>query len=126
MSNQTLRDIIKWDSISQGKKQKLKDGSDAFHFSMVIDGNESFLVHVLFNHKTCGFNNIFKKPVPLLEVQSLYRQCLIDVNSSGRCLFTYRGIAFSLDIGTDPIWKVNKNGEFTYSGFIMIAGQFTE
>lgn len=130
MSQQTLRNIIKWNNIGQGQKHKLKDGRDAFYVHMRADGHESFLVHVLFNHKDYGFNNIFKESVPLLEVQSLYRQCLIDVNSSGSCMFIYRGISFSLKIHTASIW-CNQNGTITSHGdtcigSFMMAGQFTE
>ena len=127
MSKQTLRDIIKCDHASHGKKRKLKDGSDAFRVVLDVDADhKSFLVHVLFNHKDYGFNNIFKEPVSLLEVQSLYRQCLIDVNSSGSCMFTYRGISFSLYIHIVPSWFTNKNGtisKFNLIRSIIIAEQ---
>lgn len=106
MTEQELKRTIKWDNVEDKHKRTQLDGTETFWFHLPLkhDVDPSLVVHMLFNHKRYGFNNIFKDSVPRQELQDLYKKCLIDINTSGGCAFVYRGICFTGHELNDVYW----------------------
>lgn len=106
MTEQELKRTIKWDNVEDKHKRIELDGTETFLVQLTFnhDVDPSWIVHVLFNHKRYGFNNIFNEPVPRQELQDLYKKCLVDANISGGCHFMYRGISFTGHELNDVYW----------------------
>ncbi|MDE8809820.1 hypothetical protein P0C28_11200 [Aeromonas hydrophila] len=94
-----LRNTINWHPIMEAE--------DFIRTSLGYD-DITFVVHCLFNDATYGVSNIFKDPIPSDEIESMFKDILLNACSSERpyIKFYCRGVIY--EVGYKFCWYEKK------------------